>query len=107
MTVRILDGKTSVETRYFITSWRASARNCLRHIREHWQIENGLHWVLDIAFREDESRVRKDHAPHNLATLRHIALNLLKQERSIKVGIAAKRKIAGWDNDYLFKVLCS
>lgn len=107
MTVRILDGKTSVETRYFITSWRASARDCLRHIREHWQIENGLHWVLDIAFREDESRVRKDHAPQNLATLRHIALNLLKQERSIKVGIAAKRKIAGWDNDYLFKVLCS
>lgn len=107
LTVRILEGKTSVETRYFIRSWRASARVFLHTIREHWQIENGLHWVLDIAFREDESRVRKDHAPQNLATLRHIALNLLKQERSVKVGLAAKRKMAGWDNDYLFKVLCS
>lgn len=107
MTVRILEGKSSVETRYFISSWRASAHDFLHAIREHWQIENGLHWVLDIAFREDESRVRKDHAPQNLATLRHIALNLLKQERSAKVGIAAKRKMAGWDNDYLFKVLCS
>lgn len=106
MTVRVLDGKTSVETRYFISSWHASARDFLHHIREHWQIENGLHWVLDIAFREDESRVRKDHAPHNLATLRHIALNLLKQDHSVKVGIAAKRKMAGWDNDYLLKVLC-
>lgn len=107
MTVRILDGKTSVETRYFISSWRARARDFLHHIREHWQIENGLHWVLDIAFHEDASRVRKDHAPQNLATLRHIALNLLKQDHSVKVGVAAKRKMAGWDNDYLFKVLCS
>jgi Transposase len=107
MTVRVLDGKTSVETRCFISSWTASARDCLHAIREHWQIENGLHWVLDIAFREDESRVRKDHAPQNLATLRHIALNLLKQDRSVKVGMAAKRKMAGWDNAYLLKVLCS
>lgn len=107
MTVRVVDGKSSVETRYFISSWAASARDCLRAIREHWQIENGLHWVLDIAFREDESRVRKDHAPQNLATLRHIALNLLKQDRSVRVGMAAKRKMAGWDNDYLLKVLCS
>lgn len=107
MTVRVLDGKTSVEMRYFISSWRASAHAFLQTIREHWQIENGLHWVLDIAFREDESRVRKDHAPQNLATLRHIALNLLKQDRAVKVGIAAKRKMAGWDNAYLLKVLCS
>jgi len=107
MTVRVLDGKTSVETRYFISSWTASAHDCLHATREHWQIENGLHWVLDIAFREDESRVRKDHAPQNLATLRHIALNLLKQDRSVKVGMTAKRKMAGWDNDYLLKVLCS
>jgi predicted transposase YbfD/YdcC len=107
ITVRTLNGKTSVETRYFISSWQASVHAFLHHIREHWQIENGLHWVLDIAFREDESRVRKDHAPQNLATLRHIALNLLKQDRSVRVGIAAKRKMAGWDNDYLFKILCS
>lgn len=107
MTIRTLEGKTTVETRYFISSLQASAHDFLHTIRDHWQIENGLHWVLDIAFREDESRVRKDHAPQNLATLRHVALNLLKHERSAKVGIAAKRKMAGWDNDYLFKVLCS
>jgi len=106
MTVRILASKTSVAMHDFISSWRASARDFLPIIREHWQIENGLHWVLDSAFREDASRVRRDHAPQNLATLRQIALNLLKQEHSVKVGIAAKRKMAGWDNDYLFKVLC-
>jgi len=92
--------------RYFISSWRATAREFLQRIREHWQIENKLHWVLDIAFREDASRIRKDHAPANMAVLRHIATNLLKQESSVNVGVAAKRKMAGWDNDYLLKVLC-
>jgi hypothetical protein len=61
--------------------------------------------VLDIAFREDESRVRKDHAPENLAVLRHIAINLLKHDTSLKVGTKAKRMRAGWDRDYLLKVL--
>lgn len=106
VTVRFTETKIETTTRYFISSWQASARQFLRHIRAHWQIENGLHWVLDIAFREDESRLRQDHAPHNMALLRHIATNLLKQETSVKVGIAAKRKMAGWDNDYLFRVLC-
>jgi predicted transposase YbfD/YdcC len=94
-------------TRYFISSWSASAQDFLHAIRDHWQVENGLHWVLDIAFREDESRIRKDHAPQNMAVIRQLALNLLKQETSVKVGIAAKRKMAGWDNDYLLKVVCS
>lgn len=107
LTVRQTDAKTEVTTRYFISSWSASAQAFLKAIREHWQIENGLHWVLDIAFREDEARIRKDHAPQNMALLRHIALNLLKHESSVKVGIAAKRKMAGWDNAYLLKVLCS
>ena len=107
LTVRRFAGKTSVEIRYFISSWQASASDFLDRIRDHWQIENGLHWILDIAFREDESRIRKDHAPQNMAILRHVALNLLKQEHSVKVGIAAKRKMAGWDNDFLFKILCS
>lgn len=106
LTVRTTPTKTDVTTRYFISSWSASAQQFLHAIRDHWQIENGLHWVLDIAFREDASRVRKDHAPQNMATLRHLALNLLKQETSVKVGIAAKRKMAGWDNAYLLKVLC-
>ena len=73
--------------------------------RSHWSIENSLHWVLDVAFDEDRSGVRTGHADHNLAVIRHLALNLLKQERSAKVGIKAKRKKAGWDFDYLTKVL--
>src|SRR5574341_643595 len=106
LTIRITPTKTEVTQRYFISSWSASALKFLQHIREHWQIENGLHWVLEVAFREDESRIRKDHAPQNMATLRHMAINLLKPETSVKVGIAAKRKMAGWDDAYLLKVLC-
>jgi predicted transposase YbfD/YdcC len=68
-------------------------------------IEKSLHWVLDIAFREDESRVRLDHADENLAVLCHISLNLLRQERSSRVGIHARRLKAGWDNQYLLRVL--
>ena len=97
----------TTSTRYFISSWSASAHDFLQAIRDHWQVENGLHWVLDVAFREDESRIRKDHAPQNMALLRQLALNLLKQEKSAKVGIAAKRKMAGWDNNYLLKVVCT
>ena len=106
VSVRVTANKTETTHRYFISSWQASPQQFMTAIREHWQIENGLHWVLDIAFREDESRIRKDQAPQNMAVLRHLALNLLKQETSVKVGIAAKRKMAGWDNDYLFKVIC-
>ena len=106
VTVRMTATKTETSTRYFISSWHATAHDFMLAIRDHWQIENGLHWVLDIAFREDESRIRKDHAPQNMAVLRHLALNLLKQETSAKVGIAAKRKMAGWDNDYLLNVVC-
>lgn len=99
--------KTEVSTRYFISSWQATAHDFLKSIRDHWQIENGLHWVLDIAFREDASRIRKDHAPQNMAILRHIALNLLKHTPPERLGIAAKRKMAGWDDAYLLRVLCS
>src|SRR5829696_1549382 len=74
-------------------------------IRGHWSIENQCHWILDVAFREDESRIRSDHGPENFGLLRKIALNLLKQEKDCKRGIAAKRKLSGWDHDYLLKVL--
>jgi predicted transposase YbfD/YdcC len=102
---RRLPDKTEVEIRYYISSLTGEAEQLLWAKRTHWSIENGLHWVLDIAFREDESRVRKDHSPHNFAILRHIALNLLKQDTSIKQGIKAKRLAAGWDQDYLLQVL--
>jgi predicted transposase YbfD/YdcC len=74
-------------------------------IREHWGIENGLHWCLDIAFREDHCRVRKDHGPEKLAILRHLATNMLKRENSLKGGIQTERLKAAWGQGYLLKVL--
>lgn len=102
---RIIGGKSSVEIRYFISSLTSNAHQLLQAIRSHWGIENGLHWTLDIAFAEDQSRVRKDHAPENLAVIRHMALNLLKQETTAKGGIKAKRLQCAWSEDYLLKVL--
>lgn len=101
----VIGGKKTVERRYFISSLEANAELALRSVRGHWGIENGLHWCLDIGFREDESRVREATSAENLATLRHIGINLLKQEKSCKRGIEGKRKKAGWDESYLLKVL--
>lgn len=102
---RIIGDKRSEETRYFISSLSSSAAHLLEAVRTHWHIENKLHWVLDIAFREDECRVRKGDGAQNLAILRHIALNLLRQDTRTKAGIAAKRLKAGWDEPYLERLL--
>jgi len=94
----------SCEDRYHLSSI-VGAQQVLWAVRSHWGIENELHWTLDLAFDEDRCRVRKDHGPENFALLRHMALNLLKQEKSCKRGIQGKRLLAGWKPEYLFKVL--
>ena len=103
---REIEGEVSVEYSYAIYSIEdCTAEQFAKYKRGHWAIENSLHWVLDIAFREDEGRVRKDHAAENLNIIRHMALNLLKQEKTLKWGIKTKRLRCGWDNKYLKKVL--
>ncbi len=101
------EGQRDYEKRYYISSLPQDAARINHAVRSHWGIETKLHWVLDIAFREDGSRVRKGHAHENFAIARHIATNKLKNEKSCKRGIRAKRKKAGWDDGYLMKVLTS
>lgn len=98
-------GHQEYQERYYVTSLFQNAKKINHAVRAHWGIETKLHWVLDIAFREDDSRIRKGHADENMAIARHIAINKLKNESSCKRGIKAKRKKAGWDNEYLIKVL--
>jgi len=103
---RRVGAETSTERRYYISSLDgADAARIAAAIRSHWNVENQLHWSLDMAFREDECRIRTGHAAENFSRLRRIALNLLKQEKSIRVGLKAKRLRAGWDHDYLLAVL--
>jgi len=99
--------EVSRETRYYISSLAASARTLNDAVRSHWGIENTVHWVLDRAFRADESRVRTGESAHNLAVLRHSALNLLRKEKTARCGITARRLKAGWDHQYLLKVLAA
>jgi predicted transposase YbfD/YdcC len=87
------------------TLWDQDINKFMKAVRSHWNIEINLHWSLDVSFKEDLSRVRIGHAAENLGIIRRVALNLLKQEKTSKVGITARRKRAGWDNKYLLKVL--
>ncbi|MEH1993424.1 ISAs1 family transposase [Nostoc sp.] len=103
--VRSLNGETTVETHYFISSLEGNAKQFGNSIRSHWRIENSLHWILDVALKEDDCGIRKDNAPQNFAILRHIAVNLLGQEKRVKRGIKNKQFLAGLDNNYLETVL--
>ena len=98
-------GKPSTLTRYYISSMDNNAEKFLHAARSHWGIENSLHWVLDVVLRGDDSRVRKDNAPQNMAMLRHIALNLLRQEKTLKRGVAGKRLKVAMNPDYLLKAV--
>ncbi len=102
---RTVSGKTSCETRYYITSLLGSAEQIGRAIRTHWSIENNLHWSLDVSFSEDACQTKRFYGPANFSMLRKIALNLVKKETSKKGGIARRRKRASYTESYLEKIL--
>jgi predicted transposase YbfD/YdcC len=99
------DGKDCNEVRYYILSKYVAARRFAAAVRGHWSIENRLHWQLDVTFQEDQCRIRQGHADANFSILRRTAHSLLKNERTLKVGIKNKRLTSGWDESYLEKVL--
>ena len=101
---REIAGKSEREARFYITSLKADAERLGMAIRGHWGIENGLHWVMDMVFRDDECRIRRDNAPANFATVKHMASNLLRQAPG-KDSLRVKRKVAAWDDDYLAAIV--
>ena len=103
--ITMRDGKECIDVRYYILSVYLSARRFAGAVRGHWGIENGLHWQLDVTFQEDLCRLRKGHADANFSILRRTALAMLKNERTLKVGVKNKRLAAGWDEAYLEQVL--
>jgi predicted transposase YbfD/YdcC len=107
---REIKGKNEEETRYYLLSQNLSAEKALAAIRSHWGIENKVHWILDVAFGEDQCKIRKGNAPQNLAIMRHMALNLLKilkknTPKLKRISIKQMRKMAGWNAHFLKKIL--
>jgi predicted transposase YbfD/YdcC len=103
--IRQIDGKSTLERRYYLSSLPVEVETFGRAVRGHWGVENKLHWVMDVCFREDQSRARQGYAAENLATLRRLALNLLKREKTKKRGIRGKQLNASWDHPYLLRLL--
>ncbi len=97
--------RVTTDVRIFLASLPPRAKLVLQAVRQHWTIENAHHWVMDVAFGEDDSRIRTGHAAHNMAILKRIAHNLLRQDRSLRVGIANKRLAAAWNKDYLCQLM--
>ena len=104
-TIRVTGDNSTTNRRYYIASIEKDAELFGTAVRKHWGIENSLHWVLDVSFREDECRVRKNNAAENFSVLRRVALNLLKNEKTAKLGVKSKRNKAAWDEKYLEKVI--
>jgi len=102
---REIQGKTSTEQRYYISSLESSSKDFNSFIRQHWGVENSLHWTLDMTFREDEQRKRNKNGAQNFALIQKIALNLLKTEDTKKISLKSKRLRAAWDNEFLLKIL--
>ncbi len=103
--VRELDGQTTTERRYYLSSLPLDINTFARAVRSHWGVENKVHWIMDVCFREDQNRARAGYAAENLATLRRLALNLLKREKTKKRGIKGKQLNASWDHAYLLRLL--
>ena len=103
--VREVNGVATTDRRYFLSSLTPDAQRLVRVTRAHWGIENRVHWVLYVQFGDDQCRARSGFAAENLATLRHLTLNMLRGEKSRKLSIRAKRILAGWDRPYLLKIL--
>ncbi|MGC9329688.1 MAG: ISAs1 family transposase [Candidatus Hinthialibacter sp.] len=95
----------SIELKFYISSFNCKAERFAQFVRNHWGIENSVYWILDMAFREDESRIRIRNAAENLSILRHLALNLIQQEKSTPSGTQVKRMKAAWDDNYMLKLL--
>lgn len=98
-------GETKNDIRYVLTSSSADGLILAAAVRNHWAIENSLHWLLDVGFREDECRQLNRNAAFNLAVIRKIAINLLKADKTQEGSIKGRRKPAGWDNDYMQKII--
>ena len=101
----ILGQGTTEEIRYYLSSLPADAEKIAKAVRSHWGIENSLHWILDVNFGEDYARNRKGYSAENMAILRHMVVNLIKQERSSKTSVRGKRLKASWSDDYLINLL--
>ena len=99
-------GRVTTERRYYVSSRRGTDAGAMQDaVRGHWAVENQLHWQLDVSFGEDQRRIRKGHGAENFSRLCRVALNLLKQDRSVKIGVHGKRLKAGWDEHYLLRLL--
>ena len=98
------DGKTSCERRYYLLSAPLDAKTFARAVRAHWHIENRLHWVLDVVFHDDLARLRTGHGPENMAVVKHMAMNILRQAKPT-TSLKNRRKLAGWNLDYLDELI--